>query len=166
MLATVSARLLGLQPTLSQIIDWTNVSRHTMGNVKHSDVLLLSCCHYNIIQTVCIHHNTHLMAFCPGLPGWAGTRKAKPIWIYWSKRVTVASAGSYANLHLTQTDNLAYIPPLSYLQARCPYCHPTNSVKALKITIKINLLIPYMAAQKLDYTSTHCLYCKLFKQKQ
>jgi len=23
---------------------------------------------------------------CPGLPGWAGTRKVKPIWIYWSKR--------------------------------------------------------------------------------
>jgi len=25
------------------------------------------------------------LGFCPGLPGWAGTRKAKPIWIYWSK---------------------------------------------------------------------------------
>jgi len=24
--------------------------------------------------------------FCPGLPGWAGTRKVKPVWIYWSKR--------------------------------------------------------------------------------
>jgi len=23
---------------------------------------------------------------CPGLPGWAGTKKVKPIWIYWSKR--------------------------------------------------------------------------------
>jgi len=23
---------------------------------------------------------------CPGLPGWAGTRKVKPISIYWSKR--------------------------------------------------------------------------------
>jgi len=38
----------------------------------------------------------------PGLPGWAGTRKVKPIWIYWSKRqwVAVASAGPYADLHL------------------------------------------------------------------
>jgi len=37
-----------------------------------------------------------------GLPGWAGTRKVQPIWIYWSKRqwVAVASAGPYANLHL------------------------------------------------------------------
>jgi len=23
---------------------------------------------------------------CPGLPGLAGTRKVKPVWIYWSKR--------------------------------------------------------------------------------
>jgi len=26
----------------------------------------------------------------------------------------------------------ASTPPLSFLQARCPSCHPTNSVKALK----------------------------------
>jgi len=31
-----------------------------------------------------------------------------------------------------QTDNHASIPPLSFLQARCPSCGPTNSVKALK----------------------------------
>ena len=32
-----------------------------------------------------IHPETHthsrLTALCPGLPGWAGTRKVKPIWI-------------------------------------------------------------------------------------
>jgi len=31
-----------------------------------------------------------------------------------------------------QTDNYVSTPPLSFLQARCPSCHPTNSVKALK----------------------------------
>ena len=31
-----------------------------------------------------------------------------------------------------QTDNNASNPPLSFLQARCPSCHPTNDVKALK----------------------------------
>ena len=30
-----------------------------------------------------------------------------------------------------QTDNHASTPPLSFLQARCPSCRPTNSVKAL-----------------------------------
>jgi len=33
---------------------------------------------------------------------------------------------------LLQTDNHASTPPLSFLQAGCPSCHPTKSVKALK----------------------------------
>ena len=36
--------------------------------------------------------HTHLMAFCPGLPGQAGTRKVKPIWIL-LKQETVSSSG-------------------------------------------------------------------------
>jgi len=31
-----------------------------------------------------------------------------------------------------QTDNHANTPPLSFLQAGCPSCRPTNSIKALK----------------------------------
>jgi len=47
--------------------------------------------------------------------------------------VAVASARQYANhLYLAQTDNHASIPPLSFLQARCPSCRQTNSIKALK----------------------------------
>ena len=33
---------------------------------------------------------------------------------------------------LLQTDSHASTPPLSFLQAGCPSCRPTNSVKALK----------------------------------
>jgi len=33
---------------------------------------------------------------------------------------------------LLQTDNHANTSPLSFLQAGCPSCRPTNSVKALK----------------------------------
>jgi len=32
----------------------------------------------------------------------------------------------------SQTDNHASTPPLSFLQAGCPSCRPTNSVRALK----------------------------------
>jgi len=39
-----------------------------------------------------------------------------------------------------QTDNHASTPPLSFLQAGCPSCRPTNSVKALKA--KSTLLHP------------------------
>jgi len=37
-----------------------------------------------------------------------------------------------------QTDNHASTPPLSFLQAECPSCRPTNSVKALKALTKQN----------------------------
>jgi len=36
--------------------------------------------------------HTHLTAFCPGLPGWAGTRKVKSIWIL-LKQETVSGSG-------------------------------------------------------------------------
>jgi len=37
-----------------------------------------------------------------------------------------------------QTDNHASTPPLSFLQAGCPSCRPTNSVKALKAKAEFN----------------------------
>ena len=41
---------------------------------------------------------------------------------------------------LLQTDNHASTPPLSFLQAGCPSCRPTNSVKALKAkALKANM---------------------------
>jgi len=37
-----------------------------------------------------------------------------------------------------QTDNHASTPPLSFLQAGCHCCRPTNSVKALKACLLAN----------------------------
>jgi len=39
------------------------------------------------------HTHTRLTALCPGLPGWAGTRKVKPVWIL-LKQETVSGSGS------------------------------------------------------------------------
>jgi len=36
-----------------------------------------------------------------------------------------------------QTDNHASTPPLSFLQARCPFCRPTNGVKALYDALEV-----------------------------
>jgi len=47
-----------------------------------------------------------------------------------------------------QTDNHANTSPLSYLQAGCPSCRPTNSVKALFIIVQ-NYII-----------STRFLFCR------
>jgi len=47
---------------------------------------------------------------------------------------------------LLQTDNHASTPPLCFLQAGCPSCCQTNSVKALKVT-EIN------CAEKIPYSN-------------
>ena len=44
-----------------------------------------------VCEQVLITH-TRLMALFPGLPGWAGTRKVKPIWI-WLNQETVSGSG-------------------------------------------------------------------------
>jgi len=40
-----------------------------------------------------------------------------------------------------QIDNHASPPPLNFLQAGCPSCHPTNSIKALKSKLVTNKYI-------------------------
>jgi len=70
-----------------------------------------------------------------GLPGWASTTTVKPIWIYCRKRwwVAVASAGPYADLHLTQTDNHVRIPPLSFFTGRMPFLPPNQQHQSTEV---------------------------------
>jgi len=51
-----------------------------------------------------------------------------------------------------QTDNHASTPPLSFLQARCPSCRPTNSVKALKVS-QTQTILNYIYCY--DYKNIH-----------
>jgi len=56
----------------------------------------------NNIYSAHTHTHTRLTALFPVLPGWAGTRKVKPIWIL-LKQETVSGSGIswvYASLHL------------------------------------------------------------------
>jgi len=80
------------------------------------------------------HTHTRLTALCPGLPGWAGTRKIKQIWIL-EKQESEWQWHQLGHMQVCtslQTNNHASSPPLRFLQARCPSCRPTNSVKALR----------------------------------
>jgi len=49
--------------------------------------------------------------------------------------VAVASAGPYASLHLAPDRQPHQHPTTLFLQAGCPSCRPTNSVKALKALV-------------------------------
>ena len=80
------------------------------------------------------HTHTRLTALCSGLPRLAGTigktnldfTEARDSEWQWHQLGYMQVCTSL------QTDNHASTPLLSFLQAGCPSCHPTNSVKALK----------------------------------
>ena len=75
--------------------------------------------------------HTRLTALFPGLPGWKGKTNldftgARDSGWQWHQ------LGHMQVCTSLQTDNHASNSPLSFLQAGCPSCRPTNSVKALK----------------------------------
>ena len=81
------------------------------------------------------HTHTRLTALFPGQPGWAGTRKVKPIWILLKQETLSGSGISWAvckSAPRSRQITTANTSPLSFLLAGCPSCHPTNSVKTLK----------------------------------
>jgi len=67
-----------------------------------------------------------------------------------------------------QTDNHTSTPPLSFLQAGCPSCSPTNSVKALKAnTYTQYLTTKYQICQYfVNYILTVLLQKEMDSQKQ
>jgi len=50
------------------------------------------CSESSSLNTLTTHTHSRLTALCPGLPGWASTRKVKSIWILW-KQETVSGSG-------------------------------------------------------------------------
>ena len=78
------------------------------------------------MNTVSLRFNGHFQ----GEPGLAGVYWSKGSWRRWTggdNRTTgaISHAKLQSNHHLQQTN-------IQFLQAQCPSCHPTNSVKALK----------------------------------
>ena len=81
------------------------------------------------------HTHTRLTALCPGLPRWAGTRKVKQIWILLKQQTVSGSGISWAICKPAPRSKQITMPAPHhsvFLQAGCPSCRPTNSVKALK----------------------------------
>jgi len=81
------------------------------------------------------HTHTRLMALCLRLPRWVSTGKEKPIWILLKQETVSGSGTSWAICKCTPRSRQITMPAAyhsTFLQARCPSCRPTNSVKALK----------------------------------
>jgi len=86
------------------------------------------------------HTHTRLTALCPGLPGWASTRKVKPVWI-----LLLARDSKWQQHHLghmqvctsLQTDNHASSPPLSFFTGRMPFLPPNQQRQSTEGTTLI-----------------------------
>ena len=73
------------------------------------------------------HTHTRLMALFPGLPRWAGTRKAKPIWIL-LKQETVSGSGFGWAICKSATRSRQITIPLSFYRlGALPPAQPTES---------------------------------------
>ena len=88
----------------------------------------------SIYKHVITYTHTRLTALCPGLQG-GPVLEGKTNLDFTEARDSEWQWHQLGHMQVCtslQTDNHASTPPLSFLQAGCPSCHPTNSVRALK----------------------------------
>ena len=91
------------QPLLLRVRPIVNdlAASETRVAVEHLLRLWVTCTNHRQSGRKWQSTHTCLTALCPGLPGWASTRKVKPIWILLNRQwVAAASAGLYASLHV------------------------------------------------------------------
>jgi len=103
------------------------------------------CGHSNATQNDDIHfyiHHNHFTALFPGPPRWAGARRELlDFTVQWKinrGRHTYPPAGR----HSIWTKQCQPPPSLRFLQARCPFCHLTNSVPDMTYNVFSGTLNP------------------------
>ena len=126
-----------IRPSSSVTIDL-----QTAGGARNAD----SHPHVTVMIRHATHTHTRLTALFPGLPGWAGTRKVKPIWIL-LKQVTVSGSGISFAIYKSapRSRQITMTAPhhsVFYRPDALPAAQPTASkhwrLQALKATVKKN----------------------------
>jgi len=84
------------------------------------------------------HHN-HFTALFPGSPGWAGARRELLDFMVQGKVNRGRHTDHPAGRHSIRTNQCLPPPSPCFLQAGCPSCRPTNSIKLLKATSAFRL---------------------------
>jgi len=70
---------------------------------------------------------TRLTALCPGLPGRAGTRKVKPVWILLKQETVSGSGISWAVCKSApRLRQITSTPPLRFFTGRMPFLLPNQ----------------------------------------
>ena len=100
----------------------------------------IACRYGDSVDNTHTHTHTRLTALFPGLPG-DQYQKGKSNLDFTEARDSEWQWHQLGHMQVCtslQTDNHASHPPLVFLQAGCPSCRPTNSVKALNQVIQIS----------------------------
>ena len=87
--------------------------------------------------------NDPFSVFFPGLPGWAGTRKVKPIWSLLKQETVSGSGICWAICKSAPRFSRQITTPAPHPQfftGLMPFLLPNNSIKALKGKMNMNIL--------------------------
>ena len=104
---------------------------------------LVHCCNCILTETQ-THTHTHTHSFNGPFSATTGVsryQKGKTYLDFTEAKVSEWQWHQRGHMQVCislQTDNRASTPPLSFLQAGCPSCRPTNSVRALKAQDKFS----------------------------
>jgi len=100
------------------------------------------------------YYYTRLTTLCPGLPGWASTRKVKPIWILLEQETVSGSDISWAICKSAprsrQITMLA--PHHSVFTGRMPFLPPNQQRQSTEGLILLNYYFILLLFKKLIYT--------------
>jgi len=89
---------------------------------------------FNVLHHHTTHHNRFTALF-PGPPGSVGARRELLDFMVQGKINRGRHTDHPAGRHFIRTNQCPPPPSPHFLQAGCPSCHPTNSVKALKASM-------------------------------
>ena len=130
---------------------------HSGDDVADDTRLIYTRDHKNTTNTVWLPHTAALLLHAFNGPlsrtTWVSRhQKGKPFWISLEKEMTEWQRHQLDHLQiictLLKADNHASTSPLSLLEAGCPSCCPTNSVKALKT------MVPHTASGSKNTTAS------------
>jgi len=96
-----------------------------------------------------VHTHTRLTALCSGLPGCAGTRKVKPIWILLKQETVSGSGISWAICKCAPDKYHSSTPPLSFFTGRMPFLPPNQQCQSTEgiLMSRTVSIIMYLAIQ-------------------
>ena len=127
---------MGFEPQIRKIVEQVRVCMHSVINYLLI-VIVQECNGPRCLVHQLIHTPVYtcLTALCPGLPGWAGTRKAQPIWILLKQEIVSGSGISWATCKSAPRSRqiITPTPHHSVFMGRMPFLPPNQHRQSTEV---------------------------------